>query len=209
MVGPQSELTAFVIDGDAARRDATALCFGREGFRFQMFADAASFLAVADAETAGCVLVEWTRAGDGGEPPPLAFLRRLRQRGAVLPVCFVGGPATAAEVRQAFRLGVADFLLGPPGEADLLGAVGEAFAAERKRMSLRRRARQRDDLFNALTRREREVASLAAQGHDNQLIGHRLGISHRTVEVHKARLMRKLGARTLADLIRLGGAAPK
>lgn len=208
MVTLQAELTVFVIDGDAARRDETALLLGREGIRFHLFPNAAAFLALANADTAGCVIADWGRPTPG-EAVGAEFIRRLRQRDLPVPMFFTGTPASVAEVRQAFRLGATDFLFAPVTSDALLGAVEEAFASERKRIAMRRKAKQRDSLFNMLTQREREVASLAAQGHDNQLIGQRLGISHRTVEVHKSRVMRKLGARSLADLIRLGGQAQK
>lgn len=203
MATQSADLTVFVIDGDPLWRDQVALLLGREGIRFQLFPDTDTFLSSANADLAGCALAEWTAPQDG-ELPGIDFLKRLRQRGTALPVFFAGAPSDPFEVRAAFRAGAGDFLFKPVGADEVLRAVEESFVAEKKRLSSRRRAKQRDSLFSALTRREREVASLAAQGHDNQLIGRRLGISHRTVEVHKSRLMKKLGARSLADLIRLG-----
>jgi FixJ family two-component response regulator len=205
MVHVSADFSVFLIDRDVARRDEAALRFGREGIRFQLLDDAAAFLAIAATDPAGCVLVEWTEAV-ANRMSGLDFARRLTHRGCAIPLVFFGTPSGPAAVRDAFRTGAADFLIAPLHFEDMLAAVRDAFATERKRSTAKRRARQRDSVLSALTEREREVASLAAQGHDNQLIGKRLGISHRTVEVHKSRLMRKIGARSLADLIRLGPA---
>ena len=203
MVRAMTDLSVYLIDRDAARRDAAALMFGREGIRFQLFADTDDFLARTQPESSGCVLVEWT-ATPGEHLPAIEFARRAALRSYAMPIVFFGSPGDPIVVRDAFRAGAADFLIAPYRDEDMLAAVRSAFADEKKRALARRRARQRDNVLAALTAREREVASLAAQGHDNQLIGKRLGISHRTVEVHKSRLMRKIGARSLADLIRLG-----
>jgi FixJ family two-component response regulator len=205
MVHASADFSVFLVDRDVARRDEAALVFGREGIRFQLLDDSGAFLAIAATDPAGCVLVEWIEAA-GHQASGLDFARRLAHRGCTIPLVFFGTPSGPAAVRDAFRAGAADFLIAPLRSEDMLAAVRDAFAAEKKRSTAKRRARQRASVLSALTEREREVASLAAQGHDNQLIGKRLGISHRTVEVHKSRLMRKIGARSLADLIRLGPA---
>jgi FixJ family two-component response regulator len=205
MVQLTTDFSVFLIDRDIARRDEAALMFGREGLRFQLLDDAGAFLTIAATDPAGCVLAEWIEDGRT-RMSGLDFARRLAHRGCAVPLIFFGVPSGPAAVRDAFRAGASDFLISPFATDAMLNAVRDAFATEKKRSMARRRARQRDTLLSALTEREREVASLAAQGHDNQLIGKRLGISHRTVEVHKSRLMRKIGARSLADLIRLGPA---
>lgn len=201
MVAP--ELTVFVIDGDVRRRDELALVLGRASIRFQLFSGEVDLMASIGADAAGCVLAEWHAPAPGNESE-LRLVRRLKQKGLALPVIYFGSPETPGEVRLTFRSGATDFLFDPVDPDELVARIGEAFSVDRQRATVYRRSRQRESLFGALTRREREVASLAAQGHDNQLIGQRLGISHRTVEVHKSRLMKKLGARSLADLIRLG-----
>lgn len=202
-----TDLTAYVLDSDPAWRDELAILLGREGIRFQLFSTLDQLLSALGSDCGGCVLAEWAPL-DHGINLATELRRRLHHRGIDIPCVFFSAAPDYVSTRLAFRAGALDFLAKTAPQEDIRATLTEAFASERKRLAARRRLVQRESLLNQLTPREREVAILAARGHDNPGIARQLEISHRTVEVHKGRLMKKLGARSLADLMRLGGLLP-
>lgn len=193
------EATVFIVDDDAAMRDSLALLLGLNDLRVQVFASAEDFLATCRKEWHGCLLLDLRMGGMDG----LALQRALQDRGIQLPVVIVTAHGTLAAARIAFKAGAVDFLEKPVTEDVLLAAVREALAQginQREKALVHEEART---LLALLTPREKEVMERLAQGLSSRDIGERLGISHRTVEVYKARMMEKLGARRLPDLIRL------
>lgn len=200
------ELTVFIVDDDAAVRDALGLLLGIQGYRIALFASGADFLAAWRPGWIGCMLVDIRMPGMDG----LALQRHLKERGCALPVIIITGHGDVDLARTAFKAQARDFLEKPLDERKLIGAIEDVFAEVRASQSA---TRQRDDatsLLPSLTPREHEVMQLVVAGKHNREIAVALLISARTVEVHKARLMSKLGVGNVADLVRicmLGGAA--
>lgn len=190
----RDELTVYVVDDDAGVRDSLALMLGLAGYRTALFAHAEAFLAAWRAEWAGCVVADLRLPGKSG----LELQAELRARGAMLPFIIITAHGDVPSARSAFQADAVDFLEKPFDHAQLRAAIETAFSREDARL-----ARSGDAArLAALTAREREVLELAAKGLHAKEIGTALGISPRTVEVHKTRIMEKLGARNLAELVR-------
>jgi FixJ family two-component response regulator len=196
-------LTVYVIDDDAAVRDSIALMLGLEGFRTSVFADAEAFLAAWQPDWAGCVIADVRLPGRSG----VELQEMLRRRGATLPFVIITAHGDVATARAAFRSQAVDFLEKPFDNAQLRAAIESAFSLEERR--IRRDDGRRGDAerLGRLTVREREVLERAAQGLHAKEIAAALGISPRTVEVHKTRIMEKLGVRNVAELVRFALAA--
>jgi len=171
------------------------------GYRSALFASAEDFLAALQPDWQGCLLTDLRLPGMSG----LELQHALRQRANTLPLVIITGHGDIAAARAAFKSNAVDFIEKPFDDAALLAAIEAAFAAEEARTSAVRTQERRRQAWALLTERERMVAELIVVGMHNRDIGEQLGISPRTVEVHKARIMDKTGARNLADLIRLAG----
>lgn len=190
----RDELTVYVVDDDAGVRDSLALMLGLAGYRTALFAHAEAFLAAWRAEWAGCVVADLRLPGKSG----LELQAELRARGAMLPFIIITAHGDVPSARSAFQADAVDFLEKPFDHAQLRAAIEAAFSREDARLARAGDAAR----LAALTAREREVLELAAKGLHAKEIGTALGISPRTVEVHKTRIMEKLGARNLAELVR-------
>jgi FixJ family two-component response regulator len=196
-------LTVFVIDDDASVRDSIALMLGLAGYRTSLFADAEAFLAAWKEDWAGCVVADVRLPGLSG----VQLQEELRKRGTALPFVIITAHGDVPTARAAFRSHAVDFLEKPFDHAQLCAAIDTGFALEERR--IQRQDSQRSDAakLNRLTRREREVLEQAARGLGSKEIGIALGISPRTVEVHKTRIMEKLGVRNVVELVRFAIAA--
>ncbi len=201
-----SGLTVYIVEDDQSVRDAVGLLLGLHGHAVAMFADAESFLQAYRPEWSGCLLLDIRMPGMTG----LELQERLARIGCRMPAIVMTGHGDVDSARQAFRAQAVDFLEKPLDQARLLDAIAEAFE---RQDALRRTSESRaaiDRRLAALTPRELEVMELVVAGRHNRDIAAELGISVRTVEVHKARMMGKLGATSVADLVRLslGAGAP-
>jgi FixJ family two-component response regulator len=196
-------LTVFIIDDDAAVRDSLALMLGLAGYRTAVFADAEAFLAAWQDDWVGCVIADVRLPGQSG----VELQDTLRKRGATLPFVIITAHADVATARAAFKSDAVDFLEKPFDNAQLSAAIEIAFAREGRRISAHDSSRADSEKLGRLTAREREVLEHAARGLHAKEIGAALGISPRTVEVHKTRIMDKLGVRNLAELVRFAVAA--
>jgi len=194
-----SNLTVFIVDDDPAVRDALGLLLGVRGYRTAVFASGEAFLQAWCADWAGCLLVDIRMSGMDG----LELQRRLGEQGCLIPIIIVTGHGDVSLARAAFKARASDFLEKPFDDVKLIAAIDEAFAQEAAvRSDVQRRAAG-VELLRELTPREREVMRLVVLGRHNREIAPALGISVRTVEVHKARLMGKLGVDNVADLVRI------
>jgi FixJ family two-component response regulator len=192
-------LTVYIVDDDAAVRDSLALMLGLAGFRTAFFADAEAFLAAWREDWSGCVVADLRLPGLSG----LELQAEMGRRGSRLPFVIITAHGDVPAARAAFRADAVDFLEKPFDHAQLRTAIQNAFSKEHLRL-----ARSADaGRLARLTAREREVLAAAAQGLHAKEIARQLGISARTVEVHKTRIMAKLGARNVAELVRLALAA--
>ena len=192
-------LTVFIVDDDPSVRDALSLLLGVEDYRVAVFGDAESFLKAYKKTWRGCLLLDIRMPGMDG----LTLQKHLNQLGSDLPVIVMTGHGDVASAREAFRALAVDFLEKPLDHRKLLAAIADAFARQQSQLAadLNRSAVER--LLAGLTSREREVMARVVGGQHNRDIAAELGISPRTVEVHKARMMDKLGVGNVADLVRL------
>ena len=187
-----------VVDDDDAVRHGLALLIGSIGLRAQPWADPQAFLAGFDRGGIGAVLLDVRMPGIGG----LAVLERLVADGVDLPVIMLTGHGTVEMCRRAFKGGAAEFLEKPVDDDRLVEALQQAV-----RSHVRSRERRGADgamaaRYAQLSPREREVLALIVEGLTNKEIGRALTLSPRTVEAHRAHLFDKLGAGSLAQLIR-------
>lgn len=192
------EFTVFVVAPNPAFRDTVTLALGYRGYCLRQFSSRADFLAARAPDWSGCVLASIEQPVGSG----LDFLGD--RTGPSLAVILVGADLPAATVRRAFLDGAIDVLPLPPDIDELQAAITRALQYARQQHLDESARAGGEPALEMLTRRESEVAGLVRLGFDNHSIGDRLGISHRTVEVHKSRLMRKLGVRSLSELIALG-----
>ena len=197
------EGTVFLIDDDAGVRDSLTLLLSLKGIRTQPFASAESFIETFRPEWTGCVLTDLRMPGMTG----LELQTMLRERGMQVPVVVLTAHGDVATARAALKNSAFDFLEKPVDDAMLLDVLRNALRVDRERRSAATARSTTDQRLERLTEREREILALIAAGHQNRDIAAQLGISPRTVEVHKARIMEKLECRTLADLIRMNLAA--
>ncbi len=195
--------TVFLIDDDPGVRDSLTLLLSLKGIRTQPFATAESFLETYRPEWAGCVLTDLRMPGMTG----LELKSMLRERRLDVPVVVLTAHGDVATARAALKNGACDFLEKPIDDATLIEVLHNALRVDRERRAAVTARSSADRRMERLTEREREILTLLAAGHQNRQIAAQLGISPRTVEVHKARIMEKLGCRSLADLIRMNLAA--
>mgnify|MGYP002777232703 FL=1 len=194
-----SQLTVFIVDDDPAVRDALGLLLGVHDYRVALFADGESFIHAFRPEWRGCVLLDIRMPGIDG----LSLQKKLGEIGNQLPVIMMTGHGDVASAREAFRALAVDFLEKPLDHERLLAAIGEAFARQSSQLQQAAEVQGNHRLLSKLTPRENEIMERVVAGRHNREIAAELGISPRTVEVHKARMMDKLGVGSVAELVRL------
>jgi FixJ family two-component response regulator len=190
--------TVFIVDDDASVRDALGLLLSLHGYRTAFFADGDALLRALAKDMRGCILLDIRMPGIDG----LTLQKTLLERGCKLPVLIITGHGDVDSARTAFRNQAVDFLEKPLQEEQLIRAIEEAFARQE---DAHQDSQAQEDYARreaSLTPREREVMLLVVGGRHNREIAVDLGISTRTVEVHKGRMMEKLGVATIADLVR-------
>jgi RNA polymerase sigma factor (sigma-70 family) len=196
---PTHDLTVYIIDDDASVRDALALSLSVRGYRTAVFSNALDFLDAWQSSWAGCLLVDIRMPDMDG----LALQRRLLELGCTLPVVVITGHGDVESARRAFMAKALDFLEKPIDQGRMLAAIEQAFNVERLVHDQRSSRDNTVRLLDQVTPREKEVMNLVVAGYHNREIAEKLGISVRTVEVHKAHLMSKLGVDSVADLVRM------
>lgn len=196
---PPSGYTVFIVDDDQSVRDALGLLLSVQGYSITLFADAESCLAAYRPDWRGCILIDIRMPGIDG----LTLQKRLLELGSTLPVIVMTGHGDVESAREAFRSQAVDFLEKPIDHDKLMAAIDEAFRRQSAVQETHGQAAEFEQLLATLTAREREVMELVVAGRHNREIADLLGISPRTVEVHKARMMAKLGTQRIPDLVRL------
>ncbi|MGH7005481.1 MAG: response regulator transcription factor [Alphaproteobacteria bacterium] len=191
--------TIFIVDDDEAVRRGLGALLGAKGYSAETFSSAEAFLAHAHAPGRSCLLVDIRMPGMSG----LELQRELRRRGSTLPVIVITGHGDVPMARTALKAGAVDFLEKPFDSDALLAAIEEAlnFAVAAGAAALDRAALA--ERVATLSPREREVMDLVVAGQPNKIIAFRLKIAVRTVEIHRARVMEKTGARNLSELVRM------
>ena len=192
-------LTVFVVDDDAAVRDSLGLLLGIAGYRTALFADAEAFLGAWRSDWAGCVVADLRLPGASG----VELQAKLRAIGSTLPVVIITAHGDVPTARTAFLADAVDFIEKPFDQGQLLAAIEAAFSREERRIAEALPRTREQERIASLTARERVVLEHVARGLHAKEIGASLSISPRTVEVHKARIMAKLGARNVMELLRI------
>lgn len=206
MLTPASPRHVLIVDDDPSMRDALAVVFTLAGYPVSLFPDAESFLAAVPVKSPAALLLDVHLPGLSG----IELLKRLDAARYGAPIIMVSADGDVANAVDAVKNGAFDYLVKPLDGRDLVRRIDSAIAVFARRKSQQNGARPIKSDFPgqaALTPRERQVLAEIAGGASNKEAGRRLGISPRTIEVHRARIMDKIGARNAADLVRivLGG----
>ncbi len=189
----------FIVDDDEAVRDSLGLLMRSLGYRARCFSGGEAFLEAWDPKAFGCLVLDIRMPGMDG----MALQRELEERGSELPIIFITGHGDIPMAVEAVRRGAVDFLQKPFDDQELVSRIRDSLAEAGKH---RAEARERIDILECmdrLTAREREVMDQVVTGKANKVIAADLGVSQRTVEIHRARVMEKMGAGSLAQLVRM------
>jgi two-component system, LuxR family, response regulator FixJ len=193
-----AEATVHIVDDDAAVRRTRERLLDTMGFQTRSYASSSAFLDVAPSLSAGCILLDVRMPGMDG----LELQARLLQLGIALPVIVVTGQGDVESAVRAMKAGAVDYIEQPYGDAVLRAAINTALSSGGW-IGLDREAMRAAQRIAALSPREREVLDALVEGRVNKVIAYDLGISVRTVEVHRARMMVRLGVRQLPEAVRL------
>ncbi len=196
---PEQDPTVFIVDDDAAVRDSLRFLLRSVGLRSETFSSAIDFLEDHDPKRPGCLILDVRMPGMSG----LELHERLRAVGSILPIIFLTAHGDVPMAVEAVKAGAVDFLQKPFRDQDLLDRIQEAINANAQ---ARKESTDRDEIrsrIESLTPREREVMELVVAGKANKVIALNLGVSQRTVEIHRARVMKKMRARSLSGLVQM------
>jgi FixJ family two-component response regulator len=199
---PISRGEIFVVDDDPAVRETLSVVLSAGGYEVICFADGAALLAVARSRTPSCILLDVHIPGKSG----LDILKELHGEDYPAPIFMISGQGDIAMAVTAIKSGALDFIEKPFRGSEIVARLEEAIGAYERRHSENTASKIASLHFpgrEPLTRREREVLAQFSSGASNKEAGRQLGISPRTIEDHRANIMKKLGARNAADLIRI------
>jgi two-component system, LuxR family, response regulator FixJ len=197
----------YLVDDDEAVRDSLGMLFRSIGLQHEAYASALDFLQRYDVKRHSCLVADIRMPGLSG----LELQQRLNEQRAEIPIIFITGHGDVPMAVTAMKSGAADFVQKPFRDQDLIDRIHKALDRDRER----RKHRAEEDAIRArialLTPRETEVMQRVARGQANKVIAMDLGVSQRTVELHRARVMKKLKLRSVAELVhaidRIGGVA--
>ena len=200
---PDSRGEIFVVDDDPAVRDTLSMVLSAGGYQVICFADGAALLAVARTRTPSCILLDVHIPGKSG----LDILKELHGEDYPAPIFMISGQGDISMAVSAIKSGALDFIEKPFRGSEIVARLDEAIEAYARRQAENNSASRIATLHfpgrEPLTRREREVLEQFTAGASNKEAGRHLGISPRTIEDHRANIMKKLGARNAADLVRI------
>jgi FixJ family two-component response regulator len=199
---PQSRPIVFVVDDDASVRNALASLFRSVDLRVELFGSAPELLSSKLPDVASCLVLDIRLPGLSG----LDFQTELAKANIHIPIIFMTGHGDIPMTVRAMKAGAVDFLSKPFRDQDMLDAVATAIERDRKRRENEKAASDLRTLFETLTAREREVMTFVTAGLMNKQIAGELGVSEITVKIHRGHTMKKMGARSLADLVRMAEA---
>lgn len=191
--------TVYVVDDDDAVRDALGALLESVSQRYQSFASAEAFLEVAHPDMRGCLLLDVRMPGMSG----LVLHQKLQEQGVTLQTVIITGHGDVPMAVRALKAGVADFIEKPFNGQDMLDRIQTCLNDDHQLWHTQQALNEAAARFDALTPRERDVMELIAAGAHTKKIAAQLNIHERTVDVHRFNIMRKVGVRTLAELLRL------
>lgn len=200
MTADINEPMVFIVDDDPAIRIAMQALMDSVNLRHEILPSADEFLARhGDQQTPGCLVLDIRMPGLGG----LELQDALLQRGNDIPIVFITGHGDVPMAVEAMQKGAVDFIQKPFRDQELLDRIHLALRTDEERRAEAHRIDEVQSLIDRLTQREHEVFDLVVTGKPNKVIAYELGVSQRTVEIHRARVMEKMRARSLADLVRM------
>jgi FixJ family two-component response regulator len=191
--------TVYVVDDDEAVRSSLRLLLKSVGLPAVAYGAAREFLGAYDPDQPGCLVLDVRMPGMSG----LELQEELNRRGAIIPVIFITGHGDIPMAVEAMQHGAFDFLQKPFRDQDLIDRIQRGLETDARNRADLREQEQIRERYDSLTPREREVLTLVTQGKANKVMAGDLGVSQRTVEIHRARVMEKMGANSLAQLVRM------
>jgi two-component system response regulator FixJ len=191
--------TVFIVDDDPAIRIAMQALMESVNLNHEIFASADEFLAAGTDQRAGCLVLDIRMPGLGG----LELQQELIERGNAPPIIFITGHGDVPMAVEAMQKGAVDFIQKPFRDQDLLDRISEALKTDKEQRKEQQEHAEVARRVDKLTKREYEVFDLVVTGKPNKVIAYELGVSQRTVEIHRARVMEKMQARSLADLVKM------
>ena len=197
--GSESEPIIFVIDDDASVRNSLCNLFRSVGLRTEVFESARELLLSKLPDVASCIVLDIRLPGVSG----LDFQSELVRANIHIPIIFMTGHGDIPMTVRAMKAGAIDFLTKPFRDQDMLDAVATAIERDRKRRSDERLVSGIRVLFESLSPREREVMTLVTAGLMNKQVAAETGLAEITVKIHRGHIMKKMGAKSLADLVRM------
>ncbi len=189
----------YVVDDDDAVRDALSALLKSVGLNPQTFASPQAFLEVFTADMAGCLVLDIRMPGMSG----LELQQRLNEMRSILPIIFITGHGDVPMAVDAMQKGAVDFVQKPFRDQELLDRINNALEKNAEDYEILRAESDIRTRAGELTNREQEVMKAVCDGQANKVIAMDLGVSQRTVEIHRARVMEKMGARSVAELVRM------
>ncbi|WP_238384924.1 response regulator transcription factor [Hahella chejuensis] len=189
----------YVVEDDEAVRDSLLLLLRAEGYSTKGYSSAQSFLEEEVADLNGCLVLDIRMPGMTG----MELHKKLLEMGCALPVIFVTGHGDVAMAVEAMKLGAVDFVQKPYREEDLLEKVKGALAMDAEQKEALRHKEKLRQKIESLTPRELEIMEMMIEGNANKVIAIELNISQRTVEIHRSRVMQKMGTHSLAQLVQM------
>ena len=193
------EQIVYVVDDDEDIREGFSLLLETVGQRYRVYSSAIEFLESFHVEMSGCLVLDIRMPRMSG----LELQQKLGEQGSGLPIIFITGHGDIPMAVEAMRRGALDFVRKPFREQNVLDRINEALDLDAGKRKILLDRQQVLDRMGNLSEREREVLELVALGKMNKVVAADLGISERTVEVHRANVMKKLGVETLAQLVRV------
>jgi FixJ family two-component response regulator len=194
-----AEPLVIVVDDDASLREALSSLFRSVGLQVQLFASAAELLAAKLPEAPRCLVLDIRLPGVSG----LDFQGQLARSDIDMPIIFMTGHGDIPMTVRAMKAGAVDFLTKPFRDQDMLDAVATAIQIDRERRNSLKAVSDVQSLYETLTAREKQVMALVTSGLMNKQVAAEVGLSEITVKIHRGHVMRKMGVRTLADLVRM------
>jgi len=195
----ESEAIVFVVDDDPSMRKALSTLFRAVGLRAEVFGSARELLESELPEVASCLVLDIRLPGPSG----LDFQAELAKANIQIPIIFMTGHGDIPMTVKAMKAGAVDFLTKPFRDQDMLDAVAIAIERDRARRKDEKIVAELRAVFETLTARERDVLALVASGLMNKQIAAEIGLAEITVKIHRGHIMRKMGAKSLADLVRM------